>query len=651
MSARPTTAREVALQVCRDVFGPNPRGRARSAGLPAAQVAISRRATARSRRSSPTARSRCGGFWTSSSRRTSATARRRCRSRSPRSLRLGTYQLRVMHGVEAYAAVSESVGLARKYGHKGTAGLVNAVLRRVSTGAAARGRLRDARVAADVGGRTTGASGSARTGSGRSSRASTRRRRPGFASTCATVTPDDARARSPRPGSPRRRARSRSTRSCSTRTPRPPTLERLANHRWHLHAEAAAFPVDVLDPQPGMRIVELCCGRGNKTLQIASRMRDDGSVLAVDDDARKVAQIATRLEAAGIGSVALRHRGRRRDAGAARTPTRCCSTRRARAWASWGGSPSRAGARTRTIPSAWRPCSARLLAPPRGCVKPGGALVYAVCSTDRREGEDVVGAFLGGTRRRSRAPRSRRDTRRCSRRSATCSSRRASTGATDFHREARTRFDGRAVTSLNVFARIENACARVVEDAFARVFPSALDPAQIGRRLVATAQASPSDLYLVRVHPSDYARLAGDRDFLEGRWSAMLREAIPRERADAGARRPRRGPRRRLGLAAIEAVVDERAQALALERPDGTRVALTDGLTIGRAEESTLRVRDGRASRSTRASSPTVPAGASRTWARRTARTWTARKCGARGSTAGRSSRSATRPCRVVDAP
>src|ERR1700681_4424544 len=36
-----------------------------------------------------------------------------------------------MNGVEAYAAVSESVGLARKYGHRATAGLVTAVLRRV----------------------------------------------------------------------------------------------------------------------------------------------------------------------------------------------------------------------------------------------------------------------------------------------------------------------------------------------------------------------------------------------------------------------------------------------------------------------------------------------------------------------------------------
>ena len=150
---------------------------------------------------------------------------------------------------------------------------------------------------------------------------------------------------------------------------------------------------------------------------------------------------------------------------------------------------------------------------------------------------------------------------------------------------------------MNVFARIENACARVVEDAFARVFPSALDPAQIARRLVSTAQAASSDLYLVRVHPVDYARLAPDRDFLEGRWSAMLREALPPGRADAARVVLDEDPDVVSGSLAIEAVVDERVQALALERPDGTRVALADGLTLGRSDENAVQVRDARVSR------------------------------------------------------
>ena len=150
---------------------------------------------------------------------------------------------------------------------------------------------------------------------------------------------------------------------------------------------------------------------------------------------------------------------------------------------------------------------------------------------------------------------------------------------------------------MNVFARIEHACARVVEDAFARVFPSALDPAQIARRLVATAQSSSSDLFLVRVHPSDYAHFAADRDFFEERWTAMVREALAGPTASSARVVLDEDPDVVAGSLAIEAVVDERSQALELERPDGTRVALADGLTIGRADDNALVVRDGRASR------------------------------------------------------
>lgn len=49
-------------------------------------------------------------------------------------LRLGTYQLLFMERIPDSAAVNESVDLAKKYGHRGTAGLVNAVLRRIARG-------------------------------------------------------------------------------------------------------------------------------------------------------------------------------------------------------------------------------------------------------------------------------------------------------------------------------------------------------------------------------------------------------------------------------------------------------------------------------------------------------------------------------------
>lgn len=141
---------------------------------------------------------------------------------------------------------------------------------------------------------------------------------------------------------------------------------------------------------------------------------------------------------------------------------------------------------------------------------------------------------------------------------------------------------------MNVFARIELTCARFVEAAFARVFPSALEPAQVGRKLVATMQSTPSDTFVVRVNPLDYERFAEDRAFLEKRWSALLADATygdDKPRAilaeDAGIV---------AGSVAIEALVDETRLAI-----DG--VVLADGLTIGRADECGIVVPNVRVSR------------------------------------------------------
>lgn len=148
---------------------------------------------------------------------------------------------------------------------------------------------------------------------------------------------------------------------------------------------------------------------------------------------------------------------------------------------------------------------------------------------------------------------------------------------------------------MNPIARFEAACARVVEGTFARIFPSALEPAQVGRKLLATQARTPSDTFLVRVHPVDYERFATDRAFLEARWSAMLREAG----ADGDA------PRAILhedgsvvaGSVEIEAVLDEAGHATMIVTPDGRAIALRDGLRIGRSDDNDLVLRDGRISR------------------------------------------------------
>ncbi len=148
---------------------------------------------------------------------------------------------------------------------------------------------------------------------------------------------------------------------------------------------------------------------------------------------------------------------------------------------------------------------------------------------------------------------------------------------------------------MNAIARFEQLCARVVEGTFARIFPSALEPAQVGRKLVAAQAAAPTDTYLVRVHPVDYARFAGDRAFLEARWSAMLRESAPgRETPQAILHED---PEIVAGSVTVEALIDDRPPTLSLVRGDGEVHALFDGLRIGRTDDNDVVIVDGRVSR------------------------------------------------------
>ncbi|MBV9233888.1 MAG: FHA domain-containing protein, partial [Candidatus Eremiobacteraeota bacterium] len=86
---------------------------------------------------------------------------------------------------------------------------------------------------------------------------------------------------------------------------------------------------------------------------------------------------------------------------------------------------------------------------------------------------------------------------------------------------------------MSLFAKIEEFCAGFIERAFARTFPSDLEPAQIARKLVSTMQSqarddngrlrAPKD-YAVYVSPDDFARLSEHREYLQRAWSDLLRE-------------------------------------------------------------------------------------------------------------------------------
>lgn len=325
-------------------------------------------------------------------------------------LRLGAYQLCGM-SVEARAAVSESVGLAKKFGHKGTAGLVNAVLRRV---AEERDR-RPQRAEFDSGDEYLATLHSFPTWI-----VATLRRGFGDAALEAMLAGMNQPARAALRVNLLRGTRAEALAALAERgiAAHPSELvgEMIvldegassaqvedAELRWDQQGEIAAVPVDLLDPLPGERVLELCAGRGNKTLQIAARIGAAGSVDAVERDAYNLARARDRLAALAIENVCLIEADAAALAGEA-DADRVLLDAPCSGLGILGRQPEARWRKEPGDPERLAQLQAALLSAAARRVRPGGRLVYSVCSVDPREGAERIAALLDAAPDFRRAP-------------------------------------------------------------------------------------------------------------------------------------------------------------------------------------------------------------------------------------------------------
>ncbi|MBC5801197.1 MAG: DUF3662 domain-containing protein [Candidatus Eremiobacteraeota bacterium] len=148
-----------------------------------------------------------------------------------------------------------------------------------------------------------------------------------------------------------------------------------------------------------------------------------------------------------------------------------------------------------------------------------------------------------------------------------------------------------------------------MERTFAFAFPSALEPVQIARKLVANFEAAAvvderrGRCFTVQLHPSDYARLENELPYLERQWTAMLARLAERSR------RPQRTPEVRArsdasvaaGTITISSVSRPQAERLVLRVRRGIaprrEVALNRTLVVGREPACDVVLADSRVSR------------------------------------------------------
>jgi 16S rRNA (cytosine967-C5)-methyltransferase len=154
--------------------------------------------------------------------------------------------------------------------------------------------------------------------------------------------------------------------------------------------EASAYVVDVLDPQPGELILDACAGPGGKATDIACRSR---SVVAADVSEQRlglVRRAAERLGAPARLLVQDASRAALRDGFDRVLVDAPCSG---------------IGAARRRPELLWRPerrdlsrlarLQVRLAAGASSLLRPGGVLVYSVCTFPRAETDAACDALLG----------------------------------------------------------------------------------------------------------------------------------------------------------------------------------------------------------------------------------------------------------------
>jgi 16S rRNA (cytosine967-C5)-methyltransferase len=168
--------------------------------------------------------------------------------------------------------------------------------------------------------------------------------------------------------------------------------ERVAGGELTPQSRGSAAVIEVLDPQPGEHVLDLCAGPGIKTGQIAARMGDRGEVISVEREAGRAEEVAEQARRLGLRSVTVIEA----DAAAAGMAPGFDRVLVDAPCSDLGALASRPDARWRKSPRAIERLAAlqgELLIRALDALRPGGTLVYSICTISRREGEERIAAL------------------------------------------------------------------------------------------------------------------------------------------------------------------------------------------------------------------------------------------------------------------
>lgn len=172
--------------------------------------------------------------------------------------------------------------------------------------------------------------------------------------------------------------------------------------------ESAMAAVDLLSPQPGETILDLCAAPGGKTCHLAERLAGSGLVVARDVSAERLRDVTDNARRLGLENIITELSAMEvaapvepdgftqsnssvpRNFDAVLVDVPCSNT---------GVLGKRPEARWRLSPESFTELTMlqlRLLEDALNTVRPGGRVVYSTCSIDQEENSGIVQAILHG---------------------------------------------------------------------------------------------------------------------------------------------------------------------------------------------------------------------------------------------------------------
>ncbi|MCL2199841.1 MAG: RsmF rRNA methyltransferase first C-terminal domain-containing protein [Defluviitaleaceae bacterium] len=164
---------------------------------------------------------------------------------------------------------------------------------------------------------------------------------------------------------------------------------------FYIQEPSAMCPAEVLDAQPGHRVLDLCAAPGGKSVQIAGHLQGEGLLMSNDASPSRSRALVKNLERAGVTNAVVTTEQPKKLA--ERFPDffdRILVDAPCSGEGMFRRDPDAIKAYTANKPEACAAVQQDILRHAAKMLKPGGRLVYSTCTFNTQENEGTITTFL-----------------------------------------------------------------------------------------------------------------------------------------------------------------------------------------------------------------------------------------------------------------